>query len=172
MNKLQLNNRTFNITWLAMLTALQVIVGRIHLGPSFLKVGFGFVITALIGYYFGPAKSTLAALIADIIANTIFPPQGGFFWGFTLSAVVTGFLYGINLYHNQPTSKRLLMTTIEVTLIVNWLLNTLWVCVLGNLNFGQMLWIRGIKEVVFIPIQTIILVLLFKWLQNRNFTVH
>ncbi|UQS82431.1 folate family ECF transporter S component [Bombilactobacillus folatiphilus] len=169
MDKLQLSKKVFGLTWLAMLIALQVIVGRFHVGPSFLKIGFGFIVTALIGYYFGPIKSIGAGFISDILANVLFPPQGGFFWGFTLSAMVTGFIYGQLLYQKQITWQRLLVVNIVVILVVNLLLNTIWVCVLGKLPFLQMLLLRGVKELIFIPIQTIMLWLVFRWLKQHSF---
>lgn len=168
MNKIQSMNKTMEITWLAILLALQMVLGRIHVGPSFLKVGFGFIASALIGYYFGPWKSMLVGLISDIVTNFLFP-DGVFFWGFTLSAVVTGLIYGFLLYQKKPTMSRLLLTTVIAVVIVNLILNTWWVSILSQMSFQTLFWLRLGKELVFIPIQTIILVIIFKWLHYHHY---
>ncbi|RHW44187.1 folate family ECF transporter S component [Bombilactobacillus bombi] len=168
MNKIQSMSKTMGLTWLAILMALQMILGRVHVGPNFLKVGFGFIATALIGYYFGPWKSMLVGFISDVITNSLFP-DGAFFWGFTLSAVVGGFIYGVMLYQKPATIGRILLTTILVVLIVDLGLNTEWVSILGKVNFMTMFWIRIWKELIFIPIQTGILVFVFKWLKQHQY---
>lgn len=168
MNKIQSMNKTMEITWLAILLALQMVLGRIHVGPSFLKVGFGFIASALIGYYFGPWKSMLVGLISDVVTNFLFP-DGVFFWGFTLSAVVTGLIYGFLLYQKKPTMSRLLLTTVIAVVIVNLILNTWWVSILSQMSFQTLFRLRLGKELVFIPIQTTILVIIFKWLHYHHY---
>lgn len=168
MNKIQSMNKTMEITWLAILLTLQMVLGRVHVGPSFLKVGFGFIASALIGYYFGPLKSMLVGLISDVVTNFLFP-DGVFFWGFTLSAVVTGLIYGFLLYQKKPTMSRLLLTTVIAVVIVNLILNTWWVSILSQMSFQTLFWLRLGKELVFIPIQTTILVIIFKWLHYHHY---
>lgn len=168
MNKIQSMNKTMEITWLAILLALQMVLGRVHVGPSFLKVGFGFIASALIGYYFGPWKSMLVGLISDVVTNFLFP-DGVFFWGFTLSAVVTGLIYGFLLYQKKPTMSRLLLTTVIAVVIVNLILNTWWVSILSQMSFQTLFCLRLGKELVFIPIQTTILVIIFKWLHYHHY---
>ncbi|WP_181189675.1 folate family ECF transporter S component [Bombilactobacillus bombi] len=168
MNKIQSMSKTMSLTWLAVLMALQMVLGRIHVGPSFLKVGFGFIATALIGYYFGPYKSMLVGFISDVVTNSLFP-DGVFFWGFTLSAIVGGFIYGGMLYQKPITIKRIFLTTLIVILVVDLGLNTWWVSILGKIEFTAMFWVRIWKEILFIPIQTIILTTVFKWLKQHNF---
>ncbi|UQS83922.1 folate family ECF transporter S component [Bombilactobacillus thymidiniphilus] len=169
MNNLRLENKTLALTWLGALTALQIIFGRLTIGPSFLKVGLSFIVVALIGYYFGPFKAVLSSLVADILANVIFPPQGGFFWGFTLSAMVTGVIYGFMLHDKNVSWRRLALTVTLTNLLVNLVLNTVWVSMLSNISFITLFKIRLFKELIFIPIQTFVLSIVFTWLQKHNY---
>lgn len=46
---------TKRLTLVGMLIALEVVLEKISIGdPTILKFGFGFIATALIGYYLGP----------------------------------------------------------------------------------------------------------------------
>lgn len=46
---------TKRLTLAGMLIALEVVLEKISIGdPTILKFGFGFIATALIGYYLGP----------------------------------------------------------------------------------------------------------------------
>lgn len=170
MNKLQSITKTRALTDLAVLIALQLILSRLTIGPSFLKIGFSFVIIALIGYYFGPARSMLVGIVTDILGNILFPPQGGFFWGFTLSAALLGWLYGQFLYERPIRWWRLLAVTVVSLLVVNLGCNTLWVSFLTKISFKTLFWMRLWKELLFIPIQTGVLIGVFHWLKKHHYT--
>lgn len=172
MNKAS-RSRTSSIAWLGILIAVQVVLARFTIGSNSLKVGFSFVVTGMIGYYFGPWKSALAGLVSDLIGNIVFPPQGGFFVGFTISAIVAGLIYGLVLYKKEITWWRVLIAIVLVSLIVNLVLNTLWVNIMypvpTKVLWATRIWPRAIKELIFIPFETIVLYIVLKWISKHNF---
>lgn len=61
---------TRQMTLASMLIALQVVLGKLSVGdPAVVKVGLGFIATALIGYFLGPWIGGLAMVINDLIAK-------------------------------------------------------------------------------------------------------
>lgn len=157
------------LTWLSALIALQMILGRLEIGPNFVKFGFGFIATALIGYYYGPVTGAIVGVVSDIVTHVIFPDPSGFFWGFTLSALIAGFIYGLVLYRKRITFWRVLLVTVLVVIIVNTLLNTLWISMMANQPFTFFLGPRLLKELITIPVQTIGLWLVLGWVDRSKF---
>lgn len=152
--------RTKQLTMLGILIALQLVISRFSLGTATVKVGFTFLIVGIIAKWYGPAWGMLVAIFTDVIGSLI---NGyGYFWGFTLSAVLGAAIYGFSFYKQQTISwLRVIITVSIVLVVVNVILNTLWVAMIGNIhNSGtiiSLLWIRIIKQIIFLPIQSILL---------------
>ncbi|MFC6322916.1 folate family ECF transporter S component [Companilactobacillus baiquanensis] len=157
------------LTWMAILIALEMVLSRFSIGSNALQVGFSFVAMGLIGYYFGPYKAAIAMAIADIMKMVILPSSGGFFWGFTVSAIVGGIIYGFMLYNKKVTITRVLITTVLVVVIVNTLMNTWWIHMISNAPYWVLLTPRLIKEAISLVYQTGILYLVLKWISNSKF---
>ena len=89
---------TKRLTLAGMLIALEVVLEKISIGdPTILKFGFGFIATALTGYYLGPWIGGWAMVVNDIISNTILNCRTDFIPGFTFSAFISGMLAGMLL---------------------------------------------------------------------------
>ncbi|SCB93143.1 folate family ECF transporter S component [Weissella bombi] len=152
--------RTKQLALLGILMALQLVISRFSLGTATLKVGFTFLIVGIIAKWYGPYWGMLVATVMDVISSLM---NGyGYFWGFTISAIVAAGIYGFSFYGRQTISwLRLIITVFLVLLIVNVMLNTLWVTMIGNIHNMQtimsLLWLRIIKQVIFWPIQSILL---------------
>ncbi|GKQ42150.1 membrane protein [Companilactobacillus sp. RD055328] len=157
------------LTWLSALIALQMILGRLEVGPNFVKFGFGFIATALIGYYYGPITGAIVGVVSDIVTHVIFPDPSGFFWGFTLSALVAGLIYGLVLHEKKITYWRALLVTVIVVVIVNTLMNTLWISMMMNFSFWKLLAPRLIKEVLTVIFQSIVIWLVLGWVDRSKF---
>ncbi|MQS75764.1 folate family ECF transporter S component [Companilactobacillus halodurans] len=157
------------ITWMALLIALQMVLSKLSIGSNTLKVGFSFIAIGLLGYYFGPFKAAIANVLADIISNTVLPSAGGFFWGFTFSALVAGVIYGFMLYNHKVTLWRAFVTVFLITLIVNTGLNTLWIHMMTNVPYIALLVPRLVKEAFSLIYQTGLLYIVLKWIDNSKF---
>lgn len=157
------------LTWMSLLIALEMVLGQLSIGSNMLKVGFSFVALGLLGYYFGPIKAAIANVIADIISNVLLPSGGGFFWGFTFSALVSGLIFGWLLYNHKVTILRVFIAVLLNVVIVNTLLNTLWIQMMTNVPFVALLVPRLLKEAIGLVYQTGILYLVLRWINNSRF---
>lgn len=133
---------------LGIVVAVKVILNQFSIGPAFVKVGLGFIGSVLLGYLFGPLWGTLGGGISDLVSSALFGNQGGFFLGFTLTAMCGPLIYALFFYHRPVKIWRVIAATLLVTVIVNIGLNTLWIHLLYNVDFKVALMQRLPKEVI------------------------
>ncbi|MDD5922579.1 MAG: folate family ECF transporter S component [Eubacteriales bacterium] len=100
----------------------------IRISPSF-EIGFSGVASAMIGLLFGPFMAPCAGIVTDIL-NYIANPNGGFFPGFTLTAMAAGFIRGTVTYHRPVTFRRLLISELLTAAVCSVGLNTLWLAIM------------------------------------------
>ena len=160
---------TRNMTLAAMLIALKVILEKLSIGdPAVLKFSFGFIATALIGYFLGPWLGGMAMVINDLISNTIFSSGRMFFPGFTVSAFISGVIAGIFLYNQKISWQRVTIYVFTQLLVTNVFFTTLWLYLMSlsssstGRTFMALLAIRVPKEVIMWPIETIIILVILR----------
>lgn len=141
---------------LGLVIAIKIILSQFSFGPAFVKVGLGFIGSVMLGYLFGPIWGAVGGGISDLVSSAIFGNQGGFFIGFTLTAMVGPLIYGLLFYRKPIKIWRIIAATILVTVIVNILLNTLWIAILYHMDFNILLLQRLPKEAIVPWIQMII----------------
>jgi ECF transporter S component (folate family) len=146
-----------SLTGIAMLLALSVVLSAfsIQLTDS-IKIGVGFIVTALLGMMYGPVAGGLAAGAGDLI-KYILKPTGPYFFGFTLTAILGGVIYGLFFYKKKCTIVRAIAAKSTVTLLLNCLLNTFWVSLLYHNPFQVVLLGRVVKNVTLLPFEVIFL---------------
>ena len=141
----------------AMLAALALIlnsVASINIGP-YVKIGFSGIPNQIADYLFGPITGCLFAGVLDIVKFFI-RPDGPFFFGFTFNAMLAAFIYGCFYYKHKLTFRRVLIAKLVVVLIVNVLLNTLWLDMLYGKGFLAILPMRTVKNLIMWPIDSFI----------------
>ncbi|MFH5811771.1 folate family ECF transporter S component [Companilactobacillus sp. FL22-1] len=158
------------VTWMSLLIALQIVLSQLTFGSNILKVGFSFLSIGLLGYYFGPFKAALANVLADIISNVVLPSAGGFFIGFTFSALVAGLIYGLVLYNHKVTVLRTFLAVFLIVLIVNTGMNTVWIHMMTHVPYPALLVPRLPKEAFSLIYQTGILYIILKWIDSSKFS--
>jgi len=145
----------------AVLIALNVVLSRfLSINAWNIKIGFTFVTIFVAGYFYGPAFSATVAVIADIIGALLFP-SGAFFPGFTLTALLTGLLFGFML-HKKQTPVRILITVLADQLILGLLVNTYWIAILYGTTFGAAVMTRIVQCLIMIPVELVTISLLMK----------
>lgn len=141
----------------AMLAALALIlnsVASINIGP-YVKIGFSGIPNQLMDYLFGPVSGCLFAGVLDLV-KFFMKPDGPFFFGFTFNAMLAAFIYGCFYYRRKLTIWRVLAAKFVVILIVNVLLNTLWLDMLYGKGFIAILPMRALKNLIMWPIDSVI----------------
>lgn len=158
-----MNNNTRNILFISLFISLEIILTRfLSVEYSIVRISFEFIAIAISAILFGPVTAGVAAAIADVLGMLIFP-KGAYFPGFTLSAFVSGYLYGIILYKKKITIVRSFVAAIVVIITTSLILNTIWLIYLTGNGAYAILAARSIKCIVFLPIQTFMIYYTWKY---------
>lgn len=145
----------------SVLIALQVILSRfLSINAWNMKIGFSFVAIFVAAYFYGPAFSVIVAVISDVLGALLFP-SGAFFPGFTVTALLTGLLYGCML-HKKQNRGRILMTVLADQLVLGLVVNTYWLSILYGTTFGAVVVTRIVQCLIMIPVQYVTISLLMK----------
>ncbi|MCC5895356.1 MAG: folate family ECF transporter S component [Alkalibacterium sp.] len=153
MSQWRLGNRTKGIAIVGLLVAMNITLGRIGITTPVVRITFAFLPTALIGMLFGPWVGGVAAVLADLLGFIIGGGVGGFFPGFTLSAFLTGLVYGLFLHKKNVSLKRIIMAEAVIALFINLTLNTIWLRILTQNPVAVLLPPRLIQNAVMIVVR-------------------
>lgn len=137
----------------ALLIAANLILDQftVVVSPT-LHISFAFLTMAVTGALYGPVVGLYAGAVNDLIAYVV-NPAGPFFIGFTLSAALTGCLYGQFLYKRKLRWWRAALTQLAVTVMINLCLNTLWLSLLYHKAAPALLAARLLKNALMLPIE-------------------
>ena len=165
------NSPAFRAAMLGVLAALNVIAAEIlkfPIIPKVLELNFGFVPLAVAGMLFGPAAAVLVGIVGDIVGAAIFS-AGDFYFGYTLTAALTGLFYGLLLHADAEGKKRLLRVAAAqalVSLICFAGLNTLWAWQMGYGRSQAYIRTRLIVNLVAYPVYCLTLMLVWRYRKN------
>ncbi len=158
------NVRTISVT--GMLIAISIMLSFFKLVISnVLQISFSFLPLAMGGMLYGPVVGGIMGVVSDILGYFA-RPNGPFFPGFTLNALLSGALYGFFLYRKPVTMKRVVIVSALVTVIVNLLLNPVWLSIMYGHAFIALLTGRIVKNVVMFPINTALLFSILKFVER------
>lgn len=163
----------------AFLTAISIVLTRFLYffiplaGLPTLRISFGEVPLMMSGLLFGPVVGGISGIAADFI-GVLVNSQGTFHPGFTLSSMLWGAIPGLYLYlfKKQGTYekiysfKNVFIAVLTCYIIISLGLNTLWLTALYGKGFFILLPGRIIAAVVNVPLQSIIIVNLLKYLKG------
>ena len=150
---------------LAMEIALNLAVS-IPIGPT-IRVSFGYLCVAATGLLFGPLPAIACGALGDIIGHVI-KPMGAYFPGFTLSAMIGGFVYAWFFYERPVTLTRAALSKLIIDVAVNLLLNTFWLKILYGKGFWAILPGRAIKNLAQYPVDVLLLYIWLRWLNGQR----
>lgn len=152
----------------AMLLALLIVLSRfLSIETQFLVISFSFIPIIMSAIWLGPKYSMLIAALGDFIGAILFP-FGSYFPGFTISAAVSGGIYGIFLHNkenkieNKTFILKLLISSILVLGVVNIFITSFWLHVLYGKAYFAIIITRIIAQIIMLPIQVSIIYLLNK----------
>lgn len=152
---------TKHLTAMALLIALEIILSRfLSLSAWNTKIGFSFVPVVIAAILLGPVYAGIVGALADFVGAVLFP-IGAYFPGFTLTAFLTGMVYGLFLYKRQSL-PRILGAVAVNQFILSLLLNTLWISVLYGSPFGPLLVTRLVQSAILTVVQIVVIELIVK----------
>ena len=153
----------------SLLLALLIILSRfVSIKTQILVISISFIPIMMAAIWLGPKYSLGISAFGDFIGAILFP-FGSYFPGFTISAGITGFIYGIFLkrdYEKDINNKKFLINLILsscVCLMIDGIfLKSLWLNIMYGKAFIVILSSRAIAELIKIPIQVITIFVLDK----------
>lgn len=152
------------LTILALFTALQIVVNRLlSIRLPFVTIGLGFVPNTLVAIMYGKYVSMAVSGISDMLGAILFP-IGAFFPGYTLTALISGYIRGAGFYEKELSFKRIFATVMINQTLTSLLLNTFWIFITNdNQNFLPIL----LGRLLGITINTAIQIILTYYLLTK-----
>ncbi|MDR0930674.1 MAG: folate family ECF transporter S component [Clostridiales bacterium] len=141
----------------ALLVSLNLVLDTMTIQVNAtLHISFKFLTIALAGAFYGWQIGAIVGGATDIIGFFAYP-KGPFMWGFTISAILTGMIYGLIL-HKKRSFVRCALAQITVCVVINIVLNTIWLIMLyGNTPAEIITLQRIIKNIILLPLEIIML---------------
>lgn len=155
---------TRKLAFSAMLITLDILFTRLlAINTPLMKIGFGFAAVALSAMMFGPLWAVFTAALGDLVGSIIFP-VGPFFPGFTLTAALTGLIFGLCLHNKRGSKGWPIIAAALNCLLVTLVANTAMIAYISGNDFGVLFTARIVQFFVMFPVQSVVLL----WLNNSG----
>lgn len=132
-------------------------VPSIPVGDTGSRVTWGFLARSVCGMAGGPLTALVFGVAEDTVSFFI-NPSGAYFPGYALTTALGTMLYALFLYRARPTPGRVLLAKLTTNLL-NVLLGSVWSAILSGKGYGYYVTIRFWKNLLTLPIQTLLLFL-------------
>lgn len=144
------------IAILGVLLACHLIAGR-FLTISFptVKIGFTFVPLVLVALLYGPIWCAVIAGIGDFLTAIIV--GYGYFPPMTLSAILTGLIFGVLLYKKPISTGRILVCVLLDCILVSLFLQCYWLSLITGKAYLVLLPGRILQNLVMIPVELLVI---------------
>lgn len=168
------NQQLKKLIIVSMLIAIEIILTRmLGITLPFARFSLGFIPMAVCAILYGPYWAGIAYAAADAIGITLIA-NGTPHPGFTLTAFLTGFTWGFFLYkkHLKPSERHIKFTEVIVPgliigIILNLGLDTYWLMEIMHKGFWGLLPTRIIKISITIPLQILLVPLVWNKLSKH-----
>jgi ECF transporter S component (folate family) len=148
------------LTTMAVLIAMNIILTRfLSIQTPIVRIGFSFLPIAISAILYGPWWAGGGAAAADLLGMMLFPTSG-YFPGFTLTAFLTGAVFGLIFYNKTLSWPRVIAGVAVVCLVINLGLDTVWLYFITGQGYAALFVPRIIKTALMIPIETIFIYLM------------
>ncbi len=155
------------VTFCGVMGALAVVLGAlttISLGP-YVKFGLSGLPDQAVDFLFGPAVGAVFSGALEVV-KFVLRPDGVYFPGFTLSAVLSGLIWGFALYRRPLTLSRVIAAQLIIKIFINLGCNTLWLVVLYQKAAWAIFPARVLANVTRLPAEILISYVLLKTLER------
>lgn len=152
--------KTKTIVMAAFFVALDIIVLRflsfeIPLFGAPVRFDFQIVVAALCGYALGPMWGGISLLGSDLLSISLSRSGLPLFPGFTVSAFLRGFLFGLLLHKRDVKTTRLIISVLIVFILVDFLLSTYWIYILTGTPYMVLLVSRILPKTILLSAEII-----------------
>ena len=155
---------TRKLTLSALLLASDVLLTRVlAFNTPLMKIGLGFAAVAICARLYGAPWAALVAALGDILGSVLFP-TGAYFPGFTLTAALTGLLFGLGLYGGRKHWVRPVLAAVLNCVLISYLANSAMIAFITGNSYRSMLAVRAVQLTVMLPLQSLVLL----WLSRSD----
>lgn len=146
----------------SMLLALNLVLSFFNLEVTqSIRVSFSFISIYICAVMYGPVAAGAVAGLGDILKYMI-KPTGPYFFGFTFNAILGGMIMGLFLYRTKINIYKVICARLCVVILVNLILNTLWLNMMYGKGFMVLLSARIVKSALVFPIEIVMLMAVTK----------
>ena len=145
---------------IALLCAMQVVLARWLVIPisSSLRISFSFIPVVIAARRFGVLGSVLVYGLGDLVGAFLFPTTGGFLPGFTVTAAVSGLIFGLFLQKKGGT-VRIVLSVVASQVICTLLMNSLWLHHYYGMQLAPLIASRAIQCLVVGAVEIVFMIL-------------
>ena len=150
---------------ISLLIGLNIVLSRlVSISNASFKISLSFITLVIAAYLYGPFYSCLVGGIGDLVGSLLFP-IGAYNPLFTLTAMLSGLVYGIFL-HKELKVKNIILSVLIDKLIVSVLINTFIISILSNVSFKALFLTRLHTNIIMIIIEIVVIISLEKFLMR------
>lgn len=155
----------------SLLLAIFIILDRLlTINTQFVVLNLSLVPIMVAGMILGWKYAMLIGILGDFIGAILWP-FGEYFLGFTISVGLSGLVFGLFLYEtpNKPKKHfkiKAIFSTLIVTIVINLLLNSLWLNIMYGKAYMYYLGIRVLAQVITFPLYIGTIIILEKTLKK------
>ena len=140
-----------SVSAIGILVAMEIILARFSIHTWNLKIGFSFVPIVVAAIFYGPIAGGLVGAIGDVISAVLFP-VGAYFPGFTLTAFLTGAVFGW-FFRKKVSVLNVVISVLIVQGVISQVINTYWISFLYGSPFGLLFMTRLYQTAVLCGVQ-------------------
>ncbi|MBR0397765.1 MAG: folate family ECF transporter S component [Eubacterium sp.] len=147
---MKINTRQLVI--MGVMIAMEIVLSRfLSINAWNVKIGFSFVPVVITAMLYGAVPAGIVGAAADFLGAVLFP-IGAYFPGFTLTAFLTGMVFGFFLF-KQRTLPRIAGAVLINQMIFGLFLNTFWISVLYGSDFRALFAVRAVQALILTVVQ-------------------
>ncbi len=148
---------TKKMVQIGLLIAVEIVLSRFcSISTPIVRIGFGFLPVVMAAMLYGPLCAGVTAATADFLGAILFP-IGAYFPGFTVTAFLTGAVYGLFLHNRSKSWVRISCAVLIISLVLNLGLDTVWLWMITGKGYMALLPTRILKCMIMIPVQVMMI---------------
>ena len=145
---------------LGLMIALEIVLSRFQIHTSDLKLGFGFVPIVVAAVLYGPIAGGMVGAIGDVVSAILFP-VGQYFPAFTVTAFLTGVIFGLFLYKKESILN-VVLSVLLTQAVISQFVNTYFISILYGNPYWPLFVTRLAQTAVMSAVQIALIILLTK----------
>jgi ECF transporter S component (folate family) len=159
---------TRSLVFAALILALRIAMKPLKIPiAADVNITFGFIVNSFGSMVYGPVVALLGGALSDTIGYLVAPSGPYFFW-FIVPEMLGSFIFALFLYSTDITPVRLILSKFCVNLFANIVISEpimiLYYERFLTTAYQPFLLVRIVKNIVMLPIEAIILMIVFRTL--------